>query len=152
MIDLAAVMDWEVSLVGNLQKLRKDKLGFVSHLYSKYEEERPRIDGRTAVVLMAHDYKTDLNNLKVVLSSPAPYIACLGPRKRFEKMRAELTNHGTLLTPEQLERIYAPCGLEIGANTPEEIASSIIAEILGVFAGKEGGMLRDKSQPIHERY
>ncbi|WP_224491622.1 XdhC family protein [Robertkochia flava] len=152
MIDLAQVMDWEVSLVGNLQKLKKERLGFVQHLYSKYEETHPKIDSRTAVVLMAHDYKTDLKNLKHCLNSPAPYIASLGPKKRFEKMKDEFESFGNPLTPEQLDRIYAPCGLEIGANTPEEIAASIFAEILAVFSNKKGGMLRKKEDPIHERY
>ncbi|THD68864.1 XdhC family protein [Robertkochia marina] len=152
MINLAEVMDWEVSLVGKLQKLRKDKLGAVKDLYQKDDTEQPLIDDRTAVVLMAHDYKTDLRNLINLVNSPTPYIASLGPKKRFKKMVNELEDRGTPLTPEQLERIYAPCGLEIGANTPEEIAASIFAEILSVFSGKKGGMLREKQEPIHERY
>lgn len=152
MIDLAKVMDWEVSLVGKLQKLRKDKLGAVKNLYQKDDEQHPPVDRRTAIVLMAHDYKTDLKNLQHALQTPTPYIASLGPKKRFEKMQAELLKRGTPLTPEQLERIYAPCGLEIGANTPEEIAMSIFTEILSVYANKKGGMLREKETPIHERY
>jgi xanthine dehydrogenase accessory factor len=76
----------------------------------------------------------------------------LGPKKRFEKMRTDFLNSGTPITKEQLQRIYAPCGLEIGANTPEEIATSIFAEILGVFSNKNGGMLRDKEEPIHDRF
>ena len=152
MIDLAQVLDWEVSLVGNLQKLKKDRLGSVMHIYSKDESKRPQIDDRTAVILMAHDYKTDTINLKNTLQTPTPYIASLGPKKRFEKMKADFLNTGTPITPEQLQRIFAPCGLEIGANTPEEIATSIFAEILGVFSNKKGGMLRDKKEPIHERF
>ena len=138
--------------MGNLQKLKKDKLEFVKHIYSKREDKRPLIDDRTAVILMAHDYKTDLGNLKTALPSSAPYIASLGPKKRFNKMEVDLANAGTAITPEQLERIFAPCGLEIGANTPEEIATSIFSEILGVFASKQGGMLRNRQAPIHERF
>ena len=67
-------------------------------------------------------------------------------------MQADLIANRTPIIAQQLERIYAPCGLEIGANTPEEIAASIFAEILGVFADKQGGMLRDKQAPIHERF
>ncbi len=152
MIDLAQVLDWEVSLVGNLQKLKKDRLDSVKHIYSKDEDKQPQIDDRTAVILMAHDYKTDTINLKKTLQSPAPYIASLGPKKRFEKMKTDFLNSGTPITEEQLQRIYAPCGLEIGANTPEEIATSIFAEILGVFSNKNGGMLRDKEEPIHDRF
>ena len=100
---------------------------------------------------MAHDYKTDIANLKELIKGPAPYIGSLGPRKRFEKMLGELRAEGVDLSEEEMARIYAPCGLEIGANTPEEIATSIFSEILSVFSGKPGGMLREKSGPIHER-
>lgn len=151
MLDLAAVMDWEVSLIGNIQKLKKERLQTVAHLYPKDFEERPEIDQRTAIILMAHDYKTDIANLVELVRSEAPYIGSLGPRKRFEKMILELDSRGIRFTEDQLERIYAPCGLEIGADTPEEIAASIFAEILSVFSGKTGGMLREKAGPIHER-
>lgn len=150
-IDMARVMDWEVSLVGNIQKLKKDKLHSVANLYPKDLDERPELDRRTAVLLMAHDFKTDSANLLAVLKGQAPYIACLGPRKRFEKMLGAFETGGIKLSGPYIERLYAPCGLEIGANTPEEIAASIFAEILGVFAGKSGGRLRDKTGPIHER-
>ena len=151
MLELAHIMDWEVSLTGNIQKLKKEKLATVANLYPKEGDARPGIDHRTAVILMAHDYKTDLSNLKELIKSPAPYIGSLGPRKRFEKMLRDLKTEGVEFSREEMERIYAPCGLEIGANTPEEIATSIFSEILSAFCGKPGGMLRDKSGPIHER-
>ncbi len=151
MIDLAKVMDWEVSLVGNLQKLKKTRLQSVNNIYLKDQQDGPAIDDRTAVILMAHDYKTDLNNLQLMLNTPTRYIASLGPKKRFNKIVDELKANGRPLTEEELDRIYAPCGLEIGANTPEEIATSIFAEILAVFSNKEGGLLRKKSSPIHDR-
>ena len=66
-------------------------------------------------------------------------------------MVAEFKTNGVEFTKEELERIYAPCGLEIGANTPEEIAMSLFSEILSVLSGKTGGMLREKVGPIHER-
>jgi xanthine/CO dehydrogenase XdhC/CoxF family maturation factor len=66
-------------------------------------------------------------------------------------MLVEFSSKGIEFTEEELQRLYAPCGLEIGANTPEEIAASIFSEILSVFSGKTGGMLREKSGPIHER-
>jgi xanthine/CO dehydrogenase XdhC/CoxF family maturation factor len=150
-LQMAAVMDWEVSLTGNIQKLKKEKLESVANLYPKDGDARPLVDTRTAAILMAHDYKTDIANLKELIKGPAPYIGSLGPRKRFEKMLGELRAEGVDLSEEEMARIYAPCGLEIGANTPEEIATSIFSEILSVFSGKPGGMLREKSGPIHER-
>lgn len=150
-LEMAKVMDWEVALVGNIQKLKKEKLQTVGHLYPKDLKERPKIDNRTAIILMAHDYKTDAANLLELIKSPAPYIGSLGPRKRFDKMIGELKSTGFEFSTEEQARIFAPCGLEIGANTPEEIAISIFGEILSVFSGSTGRMLRDKSGPIHER-
>jgi len=151
MLEMAKLMDWDVSLVGNVQKLKKEKLQSVTNIYLKDGEARPEIDHRTAIILMAHDYKTDYANLQQLIKSNAPYIASLGPRKRFDKMVGEFKSNGVEFSEEELQRIYAPCGLEIGANTPEEIAMSLFSEILGVFSGKEGGMLRKKVGPIHER-
>jgi xanthine/CO dehydrogenase XdhC/CoxF family maturation factor len=150
-LEMAKVLDWDVSLTGNIQKLKKEKLQSVKSFYPKEGEARPEIDERTAVILMAHDYKTDYSNLQHVIKSPTPYIASLGPRKRFERMVAEFKANGIEFSDEEQERIFAPCGLEIGANTPEEIAMSLFSEILGVFSGKTGGMLREKVGPIHER-
>ena len=150
-LEMAGVMDWEVALIGNIQKLKKQKLQSVAHLYHKDSEDRPKIDNRTAILLMAHDYKTDAANLLELIKSPAPYIGSLGPRKRFDKMVAEFKSRGIEFSREEQARIFAPCGLEIGANTPEEIVISIFGEILSAFSGCSGGMLRDKSGPIHER-
>ena len=66
-------------------------------------------------------------------------------------MMGEFKENGIEFPEQEMERIFAPCGLEIGANTPEEIAMSLFSEILGVFSGKTGGMLRKKEGPIHER-
>jgi len=122
MLEMAKLMDWDVSLVGNVQKLKKEKLQSVKNIYLKDGEARPEIDNRTAVILMAHDYKTDYANLQHLIKSEAPYIASLGPRKRYDKMISEFKANGVEFSDSELKRIYAPCGLEIGANTPEEIA------------------------------
>lgn len=152
LLGLLEVMDWEVSLVGNLSKLKKQKLRSLSGLFLKSEAARPVVDGRTAMLLMAHDYKTDMTNLQAAILTDAPYIGILGPKKRFQKMLTDMADAGIVLTDEQMNSIYAPSGLEIGANTPEEIAASIIAEILAVFSNKKGGSLRKKTGPIHDRH
>lgn len=151
LLEMAELMDWDVSLVGNVQKLKKEKLQSVKNIYPKDFQERPVIDNRTAIILMAHDYKTDYTNLQKLIKSASPYIASLGPRKRFDKMITEFKVNGIEFSEQETERIFAPCGLEIGANTPEEIAMSLFSEILSVFSGNTGGMLRNKIGPIHER-
>jgi xanthine dehydrogenase accessory factor len=75
----------------------------------------------------------------------------LGPRKRLERMLDELRDNGIELTQEQLNTIYGPAGLEIGAETAEEIALSIISEIQAVLSHKSGESLRRKQDVIHSR-
>jgi xanthine dehydrogenase accessory factor len=105
----------------------------------------------TACVLMSHNYEYDRDVLKKLLKSPAPYIGILGPRKRFDKMLVEFGDSNIKLATEDLHRIHSPVGLDIGAETPDEIAVSIIAEIQGKFANRSGGFLKYRNAPIHQR-
>lgn len=105
----------------------------------------------TACVLMSHNYEYDRDVLRKLLKSETPYIGILGPRKRFDKMIDEFNREGITLSPGDLHRIHAPIGLDIGAEAPDEIAVSIIAEIQGKFANRSGGFLKYRSGPIHQR-
>lgn len=102
-------------------------------------------DARTAVVLMSHNLLRDQAYLGSFLAADTPlaYLGVLGPRGRTEQMLAELGR------PEAMERLFAPAGLDIGAEGPEEVARAIIAEILAVTRGRAGGPLRARSGPIH---
>lgn len=105
----------------------------------------------TACVLMSHNYEYDRDVLKKLLTSEAPYIGILGPRKRFEKMLQELGTKGILLTSNDIRRIHSPIGLDIGAEAPDEIALAIVAEIQSKFANRSGGFLKYRTGPIHHR-
>ena len=105
----------------------------------------------TACVLMSHNYEYDRDVLKKLIQTTTPYIGILGPRKRFDKMLSEFEAKGIVLTPEDFQRIHSPIGLDIGAETPDEIALSILAEIQGKFANRSGGFLKYRSGPIHKR-
>ncbi|MGK6351332.1 XdhC family protein [Parapedobacter sp. DT-150] len=109
------------------------------------------IDEQTAIVLMSHHYAYDKAILTAAIGSPANYIGILGPAKKRERMLEELTQEGHDAFPAGQSRIYGPIGLDIGAETPEEIALSVVAEIKAVFAGRRGDHLRDLSGPIHQR-
>jgi hypothetical protein len=75
----------------------------------------------------------------------------LGPKKKLDRMLDELRKDGMQLDDNMIAKVFGPTGLEIGAETPEEIALSIIAEIQAVMEGKNGGMLKQKPDVIHER-
>jgi xanthine dehydrogenase accessory factor len=98
------------------------------------------LDAGSYVVVLSHDEKLDNPALHVALNSPARYIGALGSRKTHAKRVRALKEMG--VADEQLARIHAPIGLNLGAQTPEEIALAIMAEILaaqrGVGQGGEG--------------
>ncbi len=104
-------------------------------------------DHQTAIVVLTHDDKFDEPALIGALETEAFYIGALGSRRNQERRRERLLEAG--VEEEALERIMGPCGLDIGADTQEETALSILAEILAVRAGRSGGFLREAKQRIH---
>jgi xanthine dehydrogenase accessory factor len=100
------------------------------------------IDPRTFVVIKTHSYAHDRDWLKTFLSSRASYIGLLGPRARAEEMQGELRAASNA-------RVFAPVGLSIGADGPEQIAISVIAELLSVLSRQTPVHLREKSEAIH---
>ncbi len=107
------------------------------------------IDRHTFAVVMTHNFLHDLNILRGLLRTPARYIGVLGPRARTDKLLAELAKEGVSLDDAQRARLYGPVGADIGADAPEQIALSILAEILAVRNGRAATSLRDRRGPIH---
>jgi xanthine/CO dehydrogenase XdhC/CoxF family maturation factor len=103
----------------------------------------------TAVVLMTHHYHFDLPLLRDLLPRPLAYLGLLGPRKRAEKILADLEKAGVAVTADQRARLHAPVGLDLGSDHPEEVALSIAAEIRAVLEGRDGRPLRERLLPIH---
>lgn len=106
-----------------------------------------RVDARTAIVVLTHDLKFDIPLLEVALETTAGYIGAMGSRRTHERRMVVLRELG--LSEGSLARISGPIGLDIGAQTPEETAVSIAAEIVALRAGRTGGRLSSGSQPIH---
>jgi xanthine dehydrogenase accessory factor len=104
-------------------------------------------DHTTAIVVLTHDDKFDLPLLTGALATEAYYIGALGSRRNQERRRARLVEAG--LDESDLDRISGPAGLDIGAHTPAETAVSMLAEIMAVRAGRDGGRLKDASGRIH---
>jgi xanthine dehydrogenase accessory factor len=108
---------------------------------------RVQPDHQTAVVILTHDERFDVPALKGALETEAFYVGALGSRRNQARRRERLLEEG--VPEEQLERISGPSGLDIGADTPAETALSILAEILAVRAGREGGKLKESKGRIH---
>ena len=111
--------------------------------------ENSSIDSRTFFVLMTHNYKYDLEVLKLLLETDCMYIGILGPKTKLNRMFDDLSAEGIVVTKAQLDRIYGPIGLDIGAETSEEIALSVVAEIKAVMEGKTANSLKYKKNKIH---
>jgi xanthine dehydrogenase accessory factor len=91
------------------------------------------IDESTHVVIVTHAHEHDQTALASVLTSAAGYIGMMGSARKVQTIRARLAKEG--VTAEQLERVHAPIGLDIGAETPAELALCILAEIVAEDAG-----------------
>jgi xanthine dehydrogenase accessory factor len=104
-------------------------------------------DYATAIVVLTHDDKFDLPLLQAALATDAFYVGALGSRRNQERRRERLLEAG--VAEEDVDRIAGPCGLDVGAESPEETALSILAEILAVRAGRPGGPLKEAKTRIH---
>lgn len=103
----------------------------------------------TAAVLMTHNYLDDAELLRFLLPSSVFYLGILGPRQRTLKLLEEIRANRFSQADSEHARLHSPVGLDIGAETPEEIALAIAAEINAVCAARTGGFLRARNAPIH---
>lgn len=92
------------------------------------------VDERTAIIVLTHDHKFDVPVLKVSLGTPAAYIGAMGSRRTTDERAALLREQG--VPEEELVRIHAPIGLDLGARTPEEVAVAVAAELIAVTRGR----------------
>lgn len=113
--------------------------------------EKFSVRENSAAVVMTHNYAFDREILRFLLSKPLAYVGALGPKRRTENLLRELQAEGETFSRNQLSKLYAPVGLDIGAATPETIALSIIAEIQSVLLTRAGGFLRNRRGSIYDR-
>lgn len=100
------------------------------------------LDAETYLVILSHDPKFERPALKAALPYPLRYIGAIGSRKTHADRIATLRAEG--VSEDDLARIHAPIGLDIGAVSPEEIALSILAEMLAVRSGRSGGFMQTR--------
>lgn len=102
-------------------------------------------DYRTAAIVKSHNYGRDFAALCALLKLYLPYVGLLGPRKRRDQLLNAVLDEGIAIDAE----VFAPAGLDLGAETPEELALALVSEIQATFAGATAASLRNRKAPIH---
>src|ERR1700730_10129920 len=111
------------------------------------EDFRP--DAHTAALVMTHNFGRDLLALDRLLPLQLRYVGLLGPRKRHAELLARLSEYRPFDFNAEVRTLFAPAGLDIGSEAPEEIALSIMSEVAAVFSHRRGGFLRERRSDIH---
>lgn len=152
-VEMADILGWDTILVDgrpNYASARRFPSCQLTIARPESALKQIAVDAYTAIVLMSHNYAYDKAVLAQSVTTEAFYTGILGPKKKRDAMLRELEEEGVCLSPAQLKRIHGPTGLDIGAETPEEIALSVISEIKAVMAGNSGKPLRAVGR-IHRR-
>jgi xanthine/CO dehydrogenase XdhC/CoxF family maturation factor len=98
---------------------------------------------------MTHNFDNDAVLVRSLLASRASYVGLLGPRAKADMILTRLAGEGIIPTEDEIARFHSPVGLDIGAETPEEIALAILAEIFSTLHERPGTPLRTREGPIH---
>lgn len=155
LVNMASIMGWQTTVVDGRPHFNSGEkfLSACQVLTTKPENllQQIPIDDQTAFALMTHNYNYDLAVLRILLQQHLRYIGILGPKKKLSRMLDELRAEGHELTPLQRSIIHSPVGLDIGAETPEEIALSIMSEIQAILANRHPVFLKEKDDVIHAR-
>lgn len=155
LVQFANILGWHITIAdGRANYATAGRFPLANRvLVSKAENILSDIkaDKQTAVVLLTHNYNYDLSALEALLNSGIKYIGSLGPKNKLQRMLDELHEKGMEIDEAHIQNIYGPVGLDIGAETAEEIALSVIAEIKAAFSKRQGASLRCRETPIHLR-
>jgi xanthine dehydrogenase accessory factor len=150
----ARSLGWHVTVIDTrARKATKERFKEADEVVLCRAEDvaaRVSLTENTAIVVMTHNYLDDVELLRALLPSPVCYLGVLGPKQRTSKLLEEIGADCFGLADSQFAGLHSPIGMDIGAETPEEIALAIICEIKAVCAGREGGFLRDRNAPIHD--
>lgn len=147
----ASLTGWEVTVVANPRddKKEKDFPGIHKLVLSEAESFQYSLDEQTAVVIMTHSFVKDLQFVMALKDEKGAYFGLLGPLKRREQLFDELLERCPDVSEAFLEQIHGPAGIDIGAETPQEISISILSEILSVVNQKQPRPLKEKMGRIH---
>lgn len=151
---LAAPLGWAVTVIGGPNQ-HLSAAGFPA------AERRVSLDARdldahlapspdTAAVMMTHDFDRDARVVPWLLAQQIGYVGLLGPKARTARLMRRLHEDGALPTAAALDVLHSPAGLDLGADTPQTVALSILAEIVASDHARTGGKLSDRTGPIHD--
>lgn len=148
---LASLLGWDLTLIdGRKNHATAQRFPTATNIIIESADKAVaglEPDKNTVALLMTHNFEYEAVVLKDLIPYSLPYIGILGPKKKTEKLIARLESEGIKVSTEN---IYAPIGLDIGAEGSEEIALSALAEIKAVLAKKNPDFLKNKLGPIHE--
>ena len=154
LVAMAHLLGWPVTLVdgrhthATLQRFA----GVDKILVGKPDQVKNELsfDPRTAVILMTHNYNYDLDMLALLMQTKVGYIGLLGPASKRDRMVNELLEKGIVVPSDVLAKVYGPTGLNLGAETSNEIALSMVAEIMAVMTNRTPIHLKNKQAAIHQ--
>jgi len=150
---LGSLLGWQIDLITSLKdpKSIDDFPGANSVIGSNAEMiDFSKIDANTGIVIMNHSYVQDLKYLLKLIDKKPAYLGVLGAAKRRDKIFNELIEFNPSITEDFLDSIFTPAGLNLGAQTPEEIAISILAEILATIKNKKPDSLKNITGHVHQ--
>jgi len=145
---------WEVTVVsGPLESKTIENFPGATAFYSVSPDalELKSIDQETAIVIMSHNFANDLKYLIELKDTKPTYLGLLGPAKRREKLLSQFLEYCHEVEDSFIDNIFGPAGLNIGAETPQEIAISIISEVLSVIREQTPMSLKEKRTGIHSK-
>ncbi|MEJ7684243.1 MAG: XdhC family protein [Segetibacter sp.] len=155
LVQMAHVLGWETTIAdGRSNYATKERFTLANRVIVTKPENiwtHINFDARTVAVLVTHNYNYDIAVLRQLVLLPISYIGVLGPKKKLDRMLDELKEEGMHIDEENMKKIFGPAGLDIGAETSDEIALSILSEIQAVLSKRTGTSLREKSESIHPR-
>ena len=147
-IDLAKMLSWHATVVDTSARVSsRERFSNADDVLLCRPENvmlQVSLSERACVVVMTHNYLHDVELVGQLLPLPLRYLGCLGPRQRTERLLNEVSGD-----TRYLHRLHAPVGLDIGAETAEEIALSIVSEIKAVVSERSGAQLRERVGSIH---
>jgi xanthine/CO dehydrogenase XdhC/CoxF family maturation factor len=155
LVEMTSLMGWQTIVIdGRVTHANKNRFPNAHQIIVGDAEaaiKQVAIDDGCFFILMTHNYNYDFKMLNLLLQERCTYIGTLGPKKRLQRMLTDLKRDGLTISGDQMSKIFGPTGLDIGAETAEEIALSVLAEMKAVEAGRDGSFLRDRSEFIHSR-